>query len=287
MPQQKSTSFSAAKVANFGVVMAEIVGKMGEMDKEIKRLRHHVSVLSKRNHRLMKDGKRGAASSIASDASLSSDNEEVEVVGLEEGKNPRIRVEGTVVGEKAREQAHGDGVPAPWCKKGAEEIWAECQERDRYQGETKWKVATLNVADVERIEGLEVEAESVAEEEEEVAEPKVRLPKYENEKGKRRRVGGKTEEEEEVEEVRELIAPLGPRAICGGLLRRVGKESVFKDADPRLVAGENSTPAAVGVSQQSEAWRQRPGASGGFQLRPRVGGFGYRDRGGMFRGRGV
>jgi len=46
MPQQKSTSFSAAKVANFGVVMAEMVLEMGDLRKEVKRLRHHVSVLS-------------------------------------------------------------------------------------------------------------------------------------------------------------------------------------------------------------------------------------------------
>ena len=46
------------------------------------------------------------------------------------------------------------------------------------------------------------------------------------------------EEEEETRKVEEkLIAPLGPRAICGGLMRVVGKESVFKNADPRLVAG--------------------------------------------------
>ena len=76
MPQQKSTTFSAAKVANFGVVMAEMVGKMSEMEREIKRLRHHVSVLSKRNHQLMKDGKSRAASPIASDVSLSDDEEE-------------------------------------------------------------------------------------------------------------------------------------------------------------------------------------------------------------------
>ena len=42
MPQQKSTTFSAAKVANFGVVVAEMAGKMSDMEKEIKRLRHHV-----------------------------------------------------------------------------------------------------------------------------------------------------------------------------------------------------------------------------------------------------
>ena len=78
MPQQKSTKFSAVKVANFGVVMTEMMGKMGNIEKEIKRLQHHVSVLSKRNHRLMKDGKSWAASSIASDTSLSSEDEEVE-----------------------------------------------------------------------------------------------------------------------------------------------------------------------------------------------------------------
>jgi len=77
MPQQKSTSFSAAKVANFGVVMAEMVTKMSDLRKEVKRLQHHVSVLSKRNHRLVEDGKRVAASSIASDASMSSDDKEV------------------------------------------------------------------------------------------------------------------------------------------------------------------------------------------------------------------
>ena len=70
MPQQRSTSFSAAKVANFGVVMAEMMGKIGEMEKEIKRLQHHVSVLSKRNHRLVEDGKRRPASPIASDVCL-------------------------------------------------------------------------------------------------------------------------------------------------------------------------------------------------------------------------
>ena len=48
MPQQKSTSFLAAKVANFGVVMAEMIEERLRMEREIKRLRHHVSVLSKK-----------------------------------------------------------------------------------------------------------------------------------------------------------------------------------------------------------------------------------------------
>ena len=87
MSQRMSTSFSAAKVANFGVVMAEMVLEMNELRKEVKRLRHHVSVLFKRNDRLVKDSKSRAASSIASDASLSSDDEEV---GEEEGSRVRV-----------------------------------------------------------------------------------------------------------------------------------------------------------------------------------------------------
>ena len=275
MSQRKSPSFSAAKVANFGVVMAEMVEERLRMEKEIKRLRLHVSVLSKRNHQLMKVGKSWAASSIASDASLSSDDEGVET---KEGK--RFRVDKVLVGEEARRKAHGDGVPAKWCEEGAEEFVSECQKRGRYLGRKKWKVAELDVAD-------EVVAVSVAEEEEVVAEPRVRLPKVVREGSKKRRVGEVTKEEEEVREVRELVVPLGPRAECGGLLRRLGRESVFKDADPLLVAGGGSTPAAVGVSRRPDAWRQTPGASGGYQLRPRVGGFRGRGWGGCGRGRGV
>ena len=269
MPQQKSTSFSAAKVANFGVVMAEMIEERMRLEKEVKRLRHHVSVLSKRNHQLMKDGKSRAASSIASDASLSSDDEEVgtDYEEDEEKRIPRQRVVKSMVGEEAREKAHGDGVPAPWCSKGAEDWGEECEKRGMGLGRTKWKVAELEVAE-------EVEAEGVAEVKEvEVAEPKVRLPKYEDGKGKRRRVGEKTSEEEEVEAVRELIAPLGPRAECGGLLRRVGRESVFAGTDPRLVAGGGpSRTAPVGLSRGPEARRQSPGVRGGYQLRSRVGG---------------
>ena len=73
------------------------------------------------------------------------------------------------VGEEARRKAHGDGVPAKWCEEEAEECVSKCQERGRYLGKAKWKVAELDVAD-------EVVARSVAEEEEEGAELKVKLP---------------------------------------------------------------------------------------------------------------
>ena len=43
-----SKSFSANKLADTSLVMADMVRKMLEMEKEIGRLRHHVSVLSKR-----------------------------------------------------------------------------------------------------------------------------------------------------------------------------------------------------------------------------------------------
>ena len=212
MPQQKSMSFSAAKVANFGVVMAEMLGKMSEMEKEIKRLRHHVSVLSKRNHRLMKDGKSRAASPIASDVSLSDEDEELEEVGTGGGgyKFTVMATEGELgdlLNDIGNGRKLGDRV---------KDTIRRVEERGKIGGG--------------------VVAESVAlVEEAEVAEPVVRLPVAVKDEGsKKRRVDGSDVEEEEVERKDGvLIAPLGPRAECGGLLRRVGKESVFVEADPR------------------------------------------------------
>ena len=227
MTQQKSTRFSAAKVANFGVVMAEMIGKMSEMEKEIKRLRHHVSVLSKRNHEMVKNDKSRAAAPIASVASL-------------------------------REE---EGV------------------------EKRGVVAESVVA----FEEAEVVAESMASfEEAEVAEPVVRLPvAVKGEGSKKRRVEASEDEGEVVKKEEVLIAPLGPRAECGGLLRRVGKESVFADANPRYVAGSGPWRATpVGLSRGLDTRRQSPGAGRGYLLRPRDSGcdFGYGGRG---RGRGV
>ena len=75
----------------------------------------------------------------------------------------------------------------------------------------------------------------------EMAEPVVRLLRYKNQGGKRRRL-----EENEVEVVEEkkeemLIAPLGPRALVGSLLRRVGRESVFANAYQRLIGAGRAT----------------------------------------------
>lgn len=119
----------------------------------------------------------------------------------------------------------------------------------------------------------------------------VRMPSVEvvEEGKKQRRVGEMMQGEKEVGIVRgKLIAPLGPRAICGWLMRGVGSESVFMGADPRLVAsGGLSSSAPVGLSQRPDARRQSPREGGCYQLRLRVGGYGYRGREVWSRGRGV
>ena len=263
MPQQKSTSFSAAKVANFGVVMAEMMGKMCEMEKEIKRLRHHVSVLSKRNHRLMKDGKSRAVSPIASDTSLSEEEDEDDGMEVEKGKG---KMRGTIVATE-------------------EELVDVVRDSGIGLGLIRGVEATEGVV---RAEKGGVVAESVAlVEEAEVAEPVVRLPvAVKGDGSKKRRVDG-SEDEEEEDKGKELIAPLGPRAECGSLLRRVGKESVFAGADPRYVARSGPSRAfPVGLSRGMDTRRQSLGARGGYLLRPRDGGFGL-GYGGRGRGRGV
>ena len=166
--------------------MAEIIGKMGEMEKEIRRLRHHIAVLSKRNHRLVEDGWSRAAASIANIVSR-------------------------CVCEKGEEVAGGVEVAEP---------------EDGVARE---------VATVEAEGEAEIVARRVAEEEEEeeVAEPRVKLPKCLRMGEKRRRLGSEEVEVVVVKGEEVLIALLGPRAECSGLLRRVGKEGVFREADPR------------------------------------------------------
>jgi len=52
MAKRGSTSFSATKVAKAGLITAKALERVLELEKEVSRLRHHVSVLSKRSHRL-------------------------------------------------------------------------------------------------------------------------------------------------------------------------------------------------------------------------------------------
>ena len=133
-----------------------------------------------------------------------------------------------------------------------------------------------------------VVAESVAEVKEEgVSKPVVKIPSYEKGGEKRRRVGESTEGEEEVQMVRELVAPVGPRIKYGSLMRRVEEVDGFVKAGPRFAAGRDSNHALSGVSGGTDAWRQSSGGSGGYGLRPRIGGSVSRGFGGRGRGRGV
>jgi len=87
----------------------------------------------------------------------------------------------------------------------------------------------------------------------------------------------------------DVIVNSAPFAQVGGLGASphcVG-ESVFAKAGPRFAACGNSNHALSGVSGGTDAWRQSPGGSGGYALRPRVGGSVYRGNGGRGRGRGV
>ena len=226
MPQQKSRELSAAKVVNFRVVMAEMVEKMGNMEKEIKRLQYHVSVLSKRNHQLMKDDTSRAASPIASDVSLSDEEDEEEVE--QEGCVVRVGERKMGGDEFLAKQGLGSG-------KSLKERLYEAGSRRLEKEAKKFGVETESVASGE-----------VAE----VALPVVRLPKYEKEKGRRRTLEEDKDVKKKVEVEKEWIAPLGPRAECGSLLRRVGRVSVFAGGDLRYVAGGGASRAApVGLSR--------------------------------------
>jgi len=55
MVKRGSTTFSATKVAKVGLVTSAALQKIMDLEKEVSKLRHHVSVLSKRNHGLQKE----------------------------------------------------------------------------------------------------------------------------------------------------------------------------------------------------------------------------------------
>jgi len=55
MVKRGPTTFSATKVAKVGLVASAALQKIMDLEKEVSKLRHHVSVLSKRNHLLQKE----------------------------------------------------------------------------------------------------------------------------------------------------------------------------------------------------------------------------------------
>jgi len=58
MVKRGSTTFSATKVAKAGLTATAALQKIMDLEKDVSKLRHHVSVLSKRNHGLQKEVER-------------------------------------------------------------------------------------------------------------------------------------------------------------------------------------------------------------------------------------
>ena len=55
MAKRGTTTFSATKVAKAGLAASAALQRILDLEKEVSKLRHHVSVLSKRNHGLKKE----------------------------------------------------------------------------------------------------------------------------------------------------------------------------------------------------------------------------------------
>jgi len=58
MVKRGSTTFSATKVAKAGLTATAALQKIMDLEKDVSKVRHHVSVLSKRNHGLQKEVER-------------------------------------------------------------------------------------------------------------------------------------------------------------------------------------------------------------------------------------
>jgi len=101
MVKRGSTTFSATKVANAGLVDSAALQRIMDLEKEVSKLRHHVSVLSKRNHMLQKEagGKEKevevAVSEVASPGRVEEPQAEPHVVA-----EPLERMSGVIVAEE-------------------------------------------------------------------------------------------------------------------------------------------------------------------------------------------
>jgi len=95
MVKRGPTTFSATRVAKAGLAASAALEKILNLEKEVSRLRHHVSVLSKRNHVLSKElVKRGDdCAEVASPVRVQ--EPESPVVA-----EPEVRMSGTIVAEE-------------------------------------------------------------------------------------------------------------------------------------------------------------------------------------------
>jgi len=97
MVKRGSTTFSATKVAQAGLAASAAFTRIVELEKEVSKLRHHVSVLSKRNHVLKKEAdelERGGenGSEVASPVRVQEPEPQVVV-------EPEVRMGGTIVAD--------------------------------------------------------------------------------------------------------------------------------------------------------------------------------------------
>jgi len=90
-----STTFSATKVAKTGLAASAALTRILELEKEVSKLRHHVSVLSKRNHALQKEvEKRGSGDGAEVASPVRVQEPEPQVVA-----EPEVRMSVTIVAE--------------------------------------------------------------------------------------------------------------------------------------------------------------------------------------------
>jgi len=96
MVKRGSTTFSATKVAKAGLAPSAALTRILELEKEVSKLRHHVSVLSKRNHALQKEmDKRGSGDGAEVASPVRVQEPEPQVVA-----EPEVRMSGTIVAEE-------------------------------------------------------------------------------------------------------------------------------------------------------------------------------------------
>jgi len=96
MVKRGSTTFSVTKVAKAGLAASAALSRILELEKEVSRLRHHVSVLSKRNHGLQKEAERRRDDDGAEVASPVRVQEPEPQVVVE----PKVRMKGIIVVEE-------------------------------------------------------------------------------------------------------------------------------------------------------------------------------------------
>jgi len=96
MVKRGTTTFSATRVAKAGLAASAALTRILELEKEVSKLRHHVSVLSKRNHGLQKEVDRrgsGDGAEVASPVRVQEPEPQVVV-------EPEVRMSGIIVAEE-------------------------------------------------------------------------------------------------------------------------------------------------------------------------------------------